>query len=393
MATSLLTAPETSTIAPVQPVAQPAAPKTKVLHVMNGEVYGGAERALDLLALRLGEFGFEVGFACVKPKSFPNDRLAQDTPLYEMPMRGRLDLWPVAELVRVIQREGYQLLYAHTARSAMLAALASKLTGVPMVYHVQSPTSRDSTHRWKNRINALIERLSVRRASALIAVSESLGRHARAMGVAAEKVAVVPNGSPCRETVAAREVPGEWTLGITALIRPRKGIEVLLQALAILRKQGLPVRLRAVGPFETETYERQVKRLTEELGLVDAVDWVGFTRDVDAELGKMDLFVLPSLFGEGTPLVLFEAMAAGVPIVSTRVEGIPEVIRDGRDGLIVEPNDPRQLAEAIGRAVRGEVDTQAFRTSALERHTERYCDGAMARGIAQVYRRVLGQSD
>lgn len=88
-------------------------------------------------------------------------------------------------------------------------------------------------------------------------------------------------------------------------------------------------------------------------------------------------------------MVLLEAMAAGVPTVATRVEGIPEVIRDGRDGLLVEPNDPHALAEAIARFIGGQADWASIRTSALKRHAEHFSDEAMAAGVAEVYRRVL----
>ncbi|MHC4179088.1 MAG: glycosyltransferase, partial [Planctomycetota bacterium] len=288
----------------------------KVLHVTNGEVYGGAERALDHLAEHLGRFGFEAAFACIKPGLFPKVRHARQATLYEVPMRHRADLRPVAQLVRIIRREGYSLVYAHTARSVMMASLASKIAGVPLVYHVQSPTSRDTTNRWKNRINALVERLSLTRASALIAVSQSMAEHVRRQGFAEEMISVVPNGVPCKSGVRRQAsgvsktptparwwgmasahtphrrcplTPGPWTVGTVALLRPRKGIEILLRALAILRSEGFPVRLRAAGPFEAPQYERQVKKLTEGLGLCDVVDWTGFTRDVDAELARMDL--------------------------------------------------------------------------------------------------------
>ena len=149
------------------------------------------------------------------------------------------------------------------------------------------------------------------------------------------------------------------------------------------------MRLRVVGPFETAEYERETKRLAGELGVEACVDWIGFTRDVDNELARMDVFVLPSLFGEGLPMVVLEAMAAGVPVVATRVEGTPEAIRDGQDGLIAEPNNPRHLAETLGRLIRGEIDWCALRTSALKRHAERFSETAMAAGVAEVYRRVL----
>jgi len=375
----------------------PRIPKSrvhKVLHVINGEVYGGAERALDLLAVHLGRFGFEPAFACIKPALFPKVRHARQTPLYEFPMRHRADLRPVGQLVRIIRREGYSLVYAHTARSVMMASLASKITGVPLVYHVQSPTSRDTANPWKNRINALVERLGLARASALMAVSQSMAEHVRRQGFPEEMISVVPNGAPCREPVPPRPASKtDWTLGTVALLRPRKGIDVLLKALAILRSQGLPVRLRAAGPFETPEYECRMKGLAEELGLTAVVDWTGFTRDVDAELAQMDVFVLPSLFGEGLPLVVLEAMAASVPVVASRVEGTPEAIRDGRDGLIFEPGNPQDLAVALGRIIRGQVDWHALRASALGRHAEHFSDVQMAAGVAGVYRRVLGESD
>ncbi len=373
-------------------LARPQAPVrvVRVLHVINGEHYAGAERVQDLLANGLREHGFEVGFACIKPDKFPALRQSGDAPLYEVPMRNRFDLAAVWKLVRIVRRERYELIHSHTARSALIASLVSKITGVPLAHHVHSPTARDSARRGRDRINALVERLCLSRASALVAVSNSLAGHVRERGFADEDVAVVPNGVPCRRPVAPRDPQmTEWTLGTVALFRPRKGIEVLLQSLAILRSQGVPVRLRAVGRFEEPEYEQQIKQLVDELGLTDAIDWTGFTQDVDAELAEMDICVLPSLFGEGLPMVVLEAMAAGVPVVATRVEGTPEAIRDGRDGLIAEPNDAEDLAATIARVIDGHVDWQALRQSALDRHAERFSEQSMAAGVADVYRRVL----
>ncbi len=392
----------------------------RVLHVINGEFYSGAERVQDLLASELPSFGFEVGLACVKPGQFPEMRQSRKTPLYRLPMSGRFDLRAAWKLVRIIRSEDYDIVHAHTPRTALLAAIASFITRRPMVYHVHSPTSRDSTRRWRNVANALVERISLARASALVAVSQSLADHVRSQGFSDTKVRVVPNGVPCRRPRPVRSIDpciandrgpneqgqgpvprrnpldpridyakinkdqSEWTLGTVALFRPRKGIEVLLQSLADLRSQGLPVRLRAVGGFETAEYEGEIKALT------DIVTWTGFTRDVDSELAQIDLFVLPSLFGEGLPMVVLESMAAGVPVVATRVEGTPEAIRDGRDGLIAEPGDPGDLARVIARIVRGEVDWHELRESALARHAEKFSDRAMAAGVAEVYRQVLG---
>lgn len=382
-----------STKPPVSPTRPAPAKTTRVLHVINGEHYSGAERVQDLLAGALLEAGFEVGLACLKPDRFPKVRKHRAAPLYEVPMRNRFDLRCVGRLVQLIRREDFRILHAHTPRTLLVAALVSIITGVPLVYHVHSPTSRDSTRRWRNRANAWIEWLGLLATSAMVAVSQSLGEHTRRNRFARRKVTVVPNGVPGRRPRLARP-PGKqaWTLGTVALFRPRKGIEVLLESLAQLRSEGLPVRLRAVGGFETPEYEREVKQLTEELGLADAVDWIGFTEDVDGEWSRIDLFVLPSLFGEGLPMVVLEAMAAGVPAVATRVEGVPEAIRDEEEGLLADPGNSESLARAIARVVRGRVDWDGLRDKGLKRHAEGFSDRSMAAGVAEVYRRVLDHS-
>jgi glycosyltransferase involved in cell wall biosynthesis len=363
---------------------------TPVLHVINGEHYAGAERVQDLLALRLPELGYEVGFACVKPGRFPELRKSTQTSLYELSMRSRFDLRAAWELARIVRREDYELLHAHSPRSLLVARPAALLAGVPLVYHVHSPTARDTTHRVRNWANAAMERIGLTGVSRLIAVSESLGRHMRAAGFAKDRVTVVHNGVPVAEEPPRRDPPrGKWTVGSVALFRPRKGLEFLLEALSLLREAGHDVELRAIGPFETPDYEREIKSQASRLGIEPHITWTGFAANVNAELDRLDLFILPSLFGEGLPMVVLEAMATGVPVVATRVEGVPEAIRDGVDGLIAEPGNARDLANKIAGLFRGEHDWSALAASALRRQAEQFSDESMARGVAGVYDAVL----
>lgn len=363
----------------------------RVLHVVNGEHYSGAERVQDLLAAGLPEFGFDVGFACVKPGRFDASRTAQDVPLLNAPMRWRFDLRPARQLAQVIRDEDYDLVHAHTPRSVLIGGLAARLADVPLIYHVHSPTAKDSTHRLRNWLNVQSEHLSLRRVARLIAVSPSLRERMIADGFAPERVAYVANGVPGVAYDTSRCPPrSTWTLGMVALFRPRKGIEVLLEALAQCRANGDDVRLRAVGPFETHLYEREVMRLVDRLQLANAIDWTGFIDDVHAELAKIDLFVLPSLFGEGLPMVVLEAMAAGVPVVATNVEGIPAAVRDGQEGVLVPAGDGTALAGGITRCVRGDLDWPTLRKNAYRRHAEHFSARSMSDGVAKVYRGVLG---
>jgi glycosyltransferase involved in cell wall biosynthesis len=389
--------PFTEALTPIV-TSSPALPKParqvialgRVLHVINGEHYSGAERVQDLLAIRLPECGFEIEFACLKADRFPLSR-DSDVPLHEVPMHSRLDLRAALRLARIIEEGEHEIVHAHTPRSAMVGSLAAWLTRVPFVYHVHSPTSRDSTNRWRNRINQWNERVCISRAESLIAVSESLGQHMRLQGYAEQAIVVVPNGVPEPQTKRGATPPkGAWTIGAVALFRPRKGLEVLLDAIARLKQQGTSVKLRAVGPFETKAYQEEIMKHVARLDIAEQVEWVGFTEDVSSELARMDLFALPSLFGEGLPMVVLEAMAAGVPVVGSRVEGVPEAIDDGINGLLTHPGDPVDLAEKLLQVIDGELDWHLLREHAIQTHLDRFSDGSMAEGVANVYRKVLG---
>jgi glycosyltransferase involved in cell wall biosynthesis len=373
----------------VRPPAVKAA--RRVLHLINGEHYSGAERVQDLLAAGLGEFGFHAAFACLKHGRFAELRQSQGAPLFRMPMRHRFDVSLSARVAAIVRDEGFCLLHAHTPRALIIGGLASRLSGVPLLYHVHSPAARDSHRRFRNRLNAWVERRFMSRAAGFVAVSESLGRELISGGIDARLVSVVHNGVPTQGPLVARKAPtAGWTLGSVALFRPRKGLELLLEAIALLRADGLPVELRAVGPFESRVYEHDVHRRVDRLGLSPFVTWTGFTHDVAAELARMDLFVLPSLYGEGLPMVVLEAMAAGVPVVATRVEGVPEAVRDGIDGLLAPPGDTPGLARTILQVIRGKSDWQALRQTAHARQSQYFSDRSMARGVARAYERILG---
>jgi glycosyltransferase involved in cell wall biosynthesis len=364
-----------------------------VLHVINGEHYAGAERVQDLLAARLKDFDYAVGFATLKPGRFASQRQSQFAPLHALSMRSRFDLRPALAVASLVRAHGYRLIHTHTPRGAFVGRLAAALTGIPLVHHLHSPTVADSTHRVRNQLNAAVERWGFRRAAMVIAVSDRLADYGLRQGIQLERLRVIPNGVPTLDIAAREPLPAKsCTLGCVALFRERKGLEVLLKALAQLRSQGRDVTLRAVGSFETAAYERTIRQQVDRLQLGEHIAWVGFSSDVPAELARMDLLVLPSLFGEGMPMVILEAMAAGIPVVATRVEGVPQVIRNGLDGLLAEPGDPHDLAWQISRILDGEIDPLALRASARQRQVSHFSDRSMARATAEVYSRLLGRS-
>lgn len=363
----------------------------RVLHVINGEHFSGAERVQDLLGLRLPEFSFDAGFVALKRGRFGDVRQSIQSPLHELDMASKWDLRAVGKVVQIIREGNYELVHAHTPRSALIGSLAAKRAGVPFVFHVHSPTSRDSTRRIANWVNNVVESWSLRAASKLITVSPTLTEHMQSLGVPSDKITCVLNGVPAIEGAVARRQPGKtWTLGMVALFRPRKGPEVLLEAVAALRSQGHDVRLRMIGPFETEAYETELMAKVDQLKLSDAVDWTGFTPNAVAELEQVDALALPSLFGEGLPMVVLEAMAAGLPVVATHCEGVAQAVVPGETGLLVEAGSVDQLTDAIGQLVGGELECQQLSQASISRHAERFSDRVMAGQVAAVYAEILG---
>ncbi|TWT76425.1 D-inositol 3-phosphate glycosyltransferase [Planctomycetes bacterium CA13] len=368
----------------------------KVLHVVNGEHFAGAERVQSHLGRCLPEFGVTADFVCVKPGMFP-DVLAEHNRswgrCHTAPMKSRFDMRTAFHVRDLVKAYGYELLHAHTPRTALIASAASRLCRIPWVYHVHSPVARDSANAWNNRINHFIEKVSLYGCSHLMTVSESLRLETIAKGASESKVTVVHNGVPTIRPKRDQfpQPGGRWVLGMVALMRPRKGLEVVLESLAMLKAEALDVVLRIIGPFETEAYRSEIEEMIHRLDIADRIERVGFTNDVPAELVKTDALVLPSLFGEGLPMVVLEAMAAAVPVIATRVEGTPEAVTDGGEGLLAEPRDPVSLAKCIRELVSGKFDWVTMSEAAYKRQTECFSDLAMARGTAEVYAKVLGK--
>ena len=362
-----------------------------VLHVINGEHFSGAERVQQLLGKRLGEFGFDARFACVKPNRFPELCGLKKEQVVSAAMRGRFDLRVVLQLAKYVREHSVGLLHAHTPRTAMLTSLVALRTGVPWVYHVHSPTSRDSTRGLVNRVNSWIERYSICNCDRLITVSQSLAQEMIRLGIPQQRLATVPNGVPAIEPIDARArlTNSEWRLGIVALMRPRKGVEVALQAMQQLKSAGHPVKLELIGGFETLDYQQQIMRMVDDLGIADVVEWTGFTSDVPEAIRRLDALLLPSLFGEGMPMVVLEALAAAVPVVASRVEGTPEVVRDGVEGLLAEPRSVESLVSKVQELVADRTRWISMSDRAVKRHREHFSDERMAEGVAATYDAIL----
>jgi glycosyltransferase involved in cell wall biosynthesis len=360
----------------------------RILQIVNGQHYAGAGRVQDLLAMHLPEFSCESDFVCVKPDAFPAKRQSQKSALHEIPLRHPWAKSAIHQVAKVVDDGAYDVIHCHTPRSSWAALSAGKFTGRPVVHTMHDvffSLGGNLAKRLQNRYS--VSRL--RDADFVTTVSPESMRLADNLHLG-KKRRMILNGVPVASPPAERVRPaGTWTLGIVGLIRPCKGIEVLIRALGELRDRGCDVKLVVVGTFHEPGYEREVMELVASVGVEHLIEFVGFTSDVPAQLRRLDLFVMPSVGPEGLPMVLLEAMAHGLPAIGSDVPGIADTIRHDKDGLIFPNRDHAKLADAVEAFITGNADYLQMSCTVCSRHAAEFSASRMAGEFAEVYREVL----
>lgn len=365
--------------------------KMNVLHIINGEHYSGAERVQDLLAMKLPDLGCNVYLGCLKPGIFADKCFCSKSIIHNFPMDSKINIYPAFQISRFIKRSSIDIIHTHTPRAVLIGSVASRLSGCPMVHHVHSPSLAETNDKTRNLKLYYIEKVCMSRAHQLLPVSNSLKVYLRNLGYNESKISVIHNGVPSVYPFVDKSTPvDDFVLGMVALFRPRKGLEILLESVAQLIRH-YKFKIRLVGPFESEEYLKSIRDYAASILPPDSVKYVGFVSDVNSELRKMDAMVLPSLFGEGLPMVVLESMAIGTPVIATAVEGVPEAIENGKSGILATPGDARSLAEAIISLASGAVDYQSLRCEAHQRHFDFFSAQKMAENVYGVYQQVLNR--
>ena len=282
------------------------------------------------------------------------------------------------------------LVHSHTVRSALVAWRVQQATDLPWVHHVHSPALHESERRGMNLLNFLAEAAVMRYADSVVTVSQALAEYVtRWYRVAADRVVVVPNGVSCEPAHrVAPSATGRCTVATVGLFRPRKGIEYLVDAARLLVDDGHDLRVRFVGEFADRGYETAIHERVCRLCLAERVEFVGFVGDVRTEMSACDVFTLPSLYGEGMPLALLEAMAGARPIVASDIPGVRELLADGA-AVLVPPASSVSLADGIGRLLTNPRSAKALGAAARRRQQERYSVESMQNAVFAGYRQLL----
>lgn len=289
------------------------------------------------------------------------------------------------------------LLHAHAQKAGILGRIAASRAGVAAAYTPHSFVYRTQMLRPRRAAFArLVATRAVERrlgASTRMLIGCSYDEAAAAVRdgiVPLERSTQVAFGLERDVTVAPAPaltgLPGEGPLlGIVATLRDQKGLPDLLEALELLARQGRAVRFVVVGagPMRDE-----VARRIDDPVLRETTWLVDFEGAVEPYLAALDAFVLPSLW-EGLPIAVLEAMAFGLPVVATAVNGTPEVVSDGLTGILVPPGDPARLAEALA-TVAGDAELrERWGAAGREVVGRRFGVQRMVDELEQAYRRAL----
>jgi glycosyltransferase involved in cell wall biosynthesis len=293
------------------------------------------------------------------------------------PVRGKADLRGVAGHLRLVRRLRPDVLHLnlrhpYACQYALAAGLATRGVRVVAVEHRPVPAA--------DRLQRLLKRLTSRRLAAHVAVSDSSAREVeRLAGLPRGSVRTIHNGLAPVDPVARR---GDGALlGAAGRFVPQKGFDVLLRALAELPQASL--LLVGDGPERP-----RLERLVDELELRDRVELTGWRPDAARLLAAVDAVVVPSR-AEPFGLVALEALSAGVPVVASDVDGLAEVVTDGETGLLVPPDDPRPLAEAIARVLVDRDLSRSLGERGREVARTTFSRERMTGAFEELYRAVL----
>jgi len=311
------------------------------------------------------------------------------------------DLVATVRLARLIRRLHPQIVHTHTAKAGTVGRLAARLAGgsrPPIVVHTfHGHVLRGYFGPFRSRLFRVLERWLARWSTVLVAVSPQVRDDLIALGVApAEKFVVVRLGIELDQRVAnsggAAETrrylgiePDRFAVGWIGRMTTIKRTEDVLSGFKGLRENGVDATLCLVG----DGPERErLEQYAHELGIIRDTLFLGYQEDVGPLYTAFDALVLPSA-NEGTPVSVIEALASRTPVVATRVGGVPDVVRDGVDGFLVDAGDTAALAERLTRLASDRSLRERMGDAARERVVPRYAVDRLVDDIDRLYRSLL----
>ena len=377
--------------------------KKKVIFVITKSNWGGAQRYVYDLATTLPRDRYEVAVACGGEGALVDKLRIAGIRTLMIPDLGRdisitKDLAVFAQLLNLFRTEQPDIVHLNSSKIGGIGAFAGRIAHVPhIIFTAHGWAFNEDRPAWQKWMIKFFTWLTIVLARTTIAVSQGTLDQIRHFPFVRKKIALIHNGIPstpllpraeAREIILPEEqhssIPGHalW-IGVVAELHKTKGLTYALQAIEILKKTRPDIALIFI--VIGEGAERvTLERLIETLELTGHVFLVGHKQNAAELLSGFDIFMLPSI-SEALGYVLLEAGAAGLPVVATRVGGIPEIIEDGVSGILVAPRSPEAIAAAITVLINDPAKAPAYGAALKKKVGEQFSLERMLAKTESVY--------
>ncbi|MBU1726554.1 MAG: lipopolysaccharide heptosyltransferase II [Candidatus Omnitrophica bacterium] len=306
---------------------------------------------------------------------------------YQLPVHRKsifLMLKLVPQVVDIIRKEEIDIVHARSRVPAWIAYLATRRTNAVFIttchgYYKKHPFS--FAMGWAKRV---------------IVLSNIIGRHMiDDFKVPYDRIRLVPRSADLEKfkySSLKDKRKEEFNIGIIGRITPIKGHRHFIKAMAKVARIVPNLKIWIVGdaPQSRQNYKEELQLLTKRLGLEHCTEFLGTQRDIPAVLSHLNLLVLATTSHEAFGRVIIEAQASGVPVVATQVGGVVDIIEDGKNGLLIPPEDPAAMAEAVTRIYRDEGFALSLAENAYRKVKEQYSVELMVKNTLSVYKEALG---
>ncbi len=370
----------------------------QICHIAGGGDRGGAKTHILTLLERMDPELFAITLICLNEGTLARQAREKGLDVKVFSMAGHWDMSIILRLARFLKKHRPDLVHTHGVRANLCGRSAAKLANNhPVITTIHSLVTKDYPTNLANWFYAAVDRITMPWADYLICVSARLKDYVVKKGFPREKVEVIGNGidlAPFEklDEVDRKNIREEFQIrsedkvvGTVGRLVPIKGYDVFLKAAQKMALQNDSIRFLVVGEGPSE---KELKALARRYKIEEKVIFAGYRKDIPELFKAMDVFVISS-YSEGGPIVLLEAMASGVPVVSTRVGGIPEVIEDGQTGLLVPPGKEEELAEKIMKLLKQPDLRRSIQEKALKKVRQEFTTDRAVEKTQALYLRLL----
>jgi glycosyltransferase involved in cell wall biosynthesis len=353
---------------------------------ITGQMIGGGQRSLLLILEKLNKKRFKPFLICPSEGDFTDkaEKLGIETTIIKTRSLKRFNFFSNAatifKLIKFIKQKNIDLIHTDAPRQTFYAGIAARLAGKPLIWHVRISDPEENFY----------DKFLLTLSSKVIAVSKAVRERLEEVAPRSDKFVVIYNGVDLTEfssQLPDKKIKEEFGIeddlilvGTVGQLIPGKGQDIFLRAAAQVSKLFPNVKFIIVGDGN-EAYRKKLEDLSKELRIAEKVIFTGFREDIPQIMSSLDIFVLSSTNLEGFSRVILEGMASRKPVIASRVGGNPEAVEDGKTGIIVPPEDPAPLADAILELVKNE-DKRSQMGEAGRRRVEKLF--SIEKNIAQI---------